>query len=122
MDDQTDVCRVWWDEELGLARARWRKGGVCTGELARTLDARVAALGHGRVPTLVDTRAMASIDRDARQFFMTSQSNYASVALLADSPATRMMANFFLRMNRGGNPVKMFTDEAEAVVWLHAHR
>ena len=122
MDDHVEPCRVWWDEESGLARAQWRTGGVCSIENARELDAKVAELGHGRVPTLVDIREIASIDRDAREFFMATEGNYTAIALLAGSPATRMMANFFLRLNRGGNPVKMFTVEADAMDWLHTHR
>ena len=111
-------CRVWWDDDFSVARAEWREGSVCQGSDARQLDAQVAALGHGKVPTLVDIRRLRSIDRSAREFFMASETNYASVALLAGSAATRMMANFFLGLKRGGNPVKMFTDEADALTWL----
>lgn len=122
MDDHVEPCRVWWDDESGLARVQWRTGGVCSIETARSLAAKVAELGHGRVPLLVDIREVASIDRDSREFFKSTEANYAAIALLAGSAATRMMANFFLRVNRGGNPVKMFTVEADALVWLHAHR
>ena len=68
---------------------------------------------------LVDIREMGSIDREARTYFMSMGPLYQAVGLLAGSPATRMMANFFLRLNRGDLPVRMFTDEVQAISWLH---
>ncbi len=59
----------------------------------------------------MDLREVQSIDRPAREFFMDRNPGYRAVALLAGSPATRMMANFFLGLKRGEIPVKMFTDE-----------
>jgi hypothetical protein len=53
---------------------------------------------------------------------MYSDEYFASTALLAGSAATRMVANFFLGLNRGPIPVRMFTSEADAVDWLRAQR
>ena len=41
-----------------------------------------------------------------------------AIALLAESPVTRMMANFFIGMRRMPVPIQMFTDRSEAVSWL----
>ena len=119
MEDEVRPYRVWWDNAAGVARAEWAKGAVCRIEEAQGLDAGVAALGHGEVPTLVNIRHMASIDRASRDFFMET-TTFSAVALLAGSAATRMMANFFLGIKRGGNPTKMFTVESEAIAWLQA--
>jgi len=114
--------RVRWDEDAEIARADW-VGKVAVGlELAHACEAEVQALGHGRMAYLVDIRDMGSIDREARAFFMSMGPLYEAVALVAGSPATRMMANFFLRLNRGELPVRMFTDEVQAINWLHERR
>jgi hypothetical protein len=119
MNVEYQPCRVWWDDEDGVARAEWQPGADCGLEVARDIDGRVGAMGHGKVPLLVDIRNIGSIDRPAREYFMDSATHYTGVALLAQSAATRMMANFFLGLNRGENRVRMFTVEADALGWLH---
>jgi hypothetical protein len=111
--------RVWWDEDAQIARADWIDKVTVDLELAEACEAEVQALGHGRMAYLVDIREMGSIDREARAYFMSMGPLYKAVGLLAGSPATRMMANFFLRLNRGDLPVRMFTDEVQAISWLH---
>ena len=111
---------VSWDAAAGVARTDWLPGAVCGIEEARAVDAEIHALGQGKVRSLVDLRQVDSIDRPAREFFMDSNPHYVAVALVAGSASTRMLANFFLGLKRGSIPVKMFTDEADAVAWLQA--
>lgn len=110
--------QVSWDDETGIARTDWLRGAVCGLADAQAVDAEIQALGRGHVRLLVDLRDVGSIDRPAREFFMDLNSSYRAVALLAGSPATRMLANFFLGLKRGAIPVKMFTAECDAVAWL----
>jgi len=49
---------------------------------------------------------------------MDSSPHYRAVALVAGSASTRMLANFFLGLKRSATPVKMFSDEPEAIAWL----
>lgn len=111
--------RVSWDEATGVARTHWLAGADCGLAEAQAVDAEITALGQGRVLSLVDLREVGSIDRTAREFFMDQNARYRAVALMAGSPATRMLANFFLGLKRGAIPVKMFVTEADAIAWLH---
>jgi hypothetical protein len=110
--------KVSWDEVAGVARTDWFAGAVCGLVEAQAVDAEIRALGRGKVLSLVDLREVASIDRSAREFFMDQNERYRAVAMVVGSPATRMLANFFLGLKRGPNPVKMFDAEAEAIAWL----
>ena len=112
--------RVSWDEAAGVVRTDWLPGAVCGIEEARAVDAEIQALGRGKVLSLVDLRDVTSIDRPAREFFMDRNPGYRAVALVAGSPSTRMLANFFLGLKRGPIPVKMFTEEDAAIAWLQA--
>jgi hypothetical protein len=121
LDDHHRSHRVWWDDQAGIARADWIGGAAVDREAAVACEAEVEKLGgEQELLYLVDIRDMGSIDRRAREYFTEHGSYYRAVALLAGSAATRMMANFFLRLNRGDLPVRMFTDEAEAIAWLQA--
>lgn len=110
--------QVLWDEALEIVRVVWLPGAVCGLAEARAVNADVVALGGDTVSLLVDLRDISSIDRPAREFFMDQNSSFRAVAMVAGSPATRMLANFFMGLKRGSIPVKMFTTEAAALVWL----
>lgn len=119
MDSAEKAYRIWWDEANGVVHTDWLEGAKCGIEEAQAVDAEIRALGHPKVRSIVDLRAVHSIDRPAREFFMNSNAHYNAVALVASSAATRMLANFFLGLKRGEIPVKMFTAEPDAIAWLH---
>lgn len=120
MNADEKCYRVSWDEAHGIARTDWLPGAKCDLATAQRVDADIQALGKGRVASLVDLRPIDSIDRPAREFFMDRNPHYVAVALVAGSPATRMLANFFMGLKRGAIPVRMFTSEPEAIAWLQA--
>lgn len=122
MSNDDEVFRVCWDEEHQLARVDWLPGSEASVEEARAVTAQVGALGRGRVPVLVDMRDMLKLDRGAREHFITSGDVASAVALVARSPVTKMMANFFIGMQRGLFPVRVFTTMEEAVEWLGQDR
>ncbi len=120
MEQDQRNYRVYYDHEARVVRTDWLPGAVCGLAEARAVDAEIKALGRGKVLSLVDLRLVQSIDRPAREFFMDRSPGFRAVALLAGSASTRMIANFFLGLKRGEIPVKMFTDDADAVAWLQS--
>ena len=113
--------QVSWDDELQVTRADWLPGAVCGIREAEAVVAEIRDLGRGPVPLLVDMREMAKLERPAREYFVQDNGGVRAIALLAESPVTRMMANFFIGMRRMPVPIQMFTDESEAVAWLQRH-
>jgi hypothetical protein len=71
---------------------------------------------------LVDIRGLATLDREGRAHFRGDYGGTSRVALLADSALNRMLANFFIGMQRLPVPIRMFTDEAAALAWLREQR
>jgi hypothetical protein len=121
MDKDVKSYRVWWDESNGIVRIDWTPGSVCTLAEAQGVLAEIAAMDRATPGVLVDIRQTGSINRPARELFKDSKA-HSGCALLAGSAATRMMANFFLTLNRGPIPIRMFTSEVDAVDWLRAQR
>ena len=121
MEQDQRCYRVYYDDEARVVRTVWLPGAVCGLEEAKAVDAEIKALDRGRVLSLVDLRDVQSIDRPAREFFMDRNPGFRAVALVAGSAATRMIANFFLGLKRVEIPVRMFTNDADAVAWLHTH-
>ncbi len=84
----------------------------------------IVSIGHvaggEMVPVLVDIRACKGISREARAYLAGEDTAKVqnAAALLVESTVTRVMANFFLGLNKPLFPTKMFNEEPKALTWL----
>ena len=105
----------------GIVRCRFKAAVIITEEIARRTMAELATLASGRrIVLLADIRLVKSVSREARVFY-DSATEFSALALLAGSPATQMIANFFIGLKRPKVPTQMFTDEEKALAWLRRH-
>lgn len=106
----------------GILKIRWTAGVVISEALARAALVEITALTKGRsVPILADIRRIKSMSREGRETFGDAEATYTALALIASSPMTQMIANFFIGLNRRTKPQQMFTDEGRAIAWLQRH-
>lgn len=127
--ERTETNRVeleygtMWLTEEGILRGVYKSGVRMTLALAHDANARLIELSGGLPrPCLFDVRLLASMDREARAFFAEAVDAFA-VALLIESVLSRIIANFFLGLNRNPKiPTRLFTDETEALEWLKGYR
>jgi hypothetical protein len=123
MTQQDDVRsqRIWLGDD-GIVRTKMMPG-VFELELsdAQEVVHAVAAVG-GNVarPVLVDLREVRSMSRECRKYFAGPETAKveAAAALLVVSPVARAIGNFFMGLNRPLCPTRLFTSEADALVWL----
>jgi hypothetical protein len=100
-----------------LVRIDWQPGTELTVDDAREVgDALDVVTGGRALPVLSDGRPIRAVSRHARVVFREFQSS--AVATLVDSPLSRTLANFFIALSRPEYPIKLFDDEAAALVWL----
>jgi hypothetical protein len=70
-------------------------------------------------PTLADLRYVRSVNREARAIYRNDQNNNAAaVAILVESPLSRVIGNFFIGLSRLDMPARLFTSESAAREWL----
>jgi hypothetical protein len=76
--------------------------------------------GERRCGVLVDMRGVQAQTREAREYFVSEEvaAKINAVALLVESPVSRMIGNFFLRLGSHRIPTQIFTEEAAAWAWL----
>jgi hypothetical protein len=72
------------------------------------------------VPLLVDLRKIKSISKEARDHFsMRGRTNRVNaIAMLINSPASKVIGNFYILFSKPTTPTKLFTDENQALAWL----
>ena len=74
---------------------------------------------EGKSPLIVDNRKIKSITKDARDHFSIKdrETNVSAIAIIIGSSLSRMIANFYLGINKPKIPVKLFNSEEKAVQW-----
>lgn len=76
----------------------------------------------GGKPYLVisDGRVNVRVSPEARAFAAseTACMNRIAEAILVNSVATRLTANFYIKFNKPRTPTRVFTDEQKALEWL----
>jgi hypothetical protein len=79
--------------------------------------------GGIRRPLLVIAAPYANIDSDAREFAASVEStkHSAAEAFVINSLGHRIIANFYLKVNKPGVPTRFFSDVADAVKWLQTY-
>lgn len=69
---------------------------------------------------LVDSRSFHSSTKEAREYISKIEDkNWLGMAVLVNSLPTRLITNFFIRMNKPFVDTKMFTDKSTAIKWLN---
>lgn len=116
--------RIWYDQNLGISIAAFDEGAELTIEHTRPFTEALVKVSKGQIrPLLVDFKNMKSQTKDCRDYFAkdpTHVATHSAAALVVNSALTRMIANFFLGMNKAVKPVRLFDDRESAIKWLQS--
>jgi hypothetical protein len=79
--------------------------------------------GKDYIYQLIDAREIKAISSEARQYYADPGSDAAHVnnlgiAIITGSRVSKVIANFFLTLNKPARPVKLFTKVSEGKKWL----
>jgi hypothetical protein len=88
------------------------------------VSVRLAAAKGRSYCTIIDARRVNSITKEAREYLASDagSKDISASALLINSHVGKIMSNFFLVINKPKIPVKVFTNEADAIAWLQKYR
>jgi len=95
-----------WTGEIGLKEAQ---------EDMRCLEQVSEGVQYPLLVYLPDV----TISKEARRFFADHPPVSACAALLVQSTFQRILGNFFLGVNKVKIPLRLFTSETEAILWLN---
>jgi hypothetical protein len=69
---------------------------------------------------LADVHNSGQQTRPARLEFARRDDLVSALALIASTPLSRVLGNFYLRVNKPLYPARLFDNEASALAWLQA--
>ena len=115
----TTRCFYSWMGEDGIARTKTKEGTIVNLDDAQENSRVINSFEGTTYPLIVDSRSMKSMTKKAREHFTMKGrvSKVSSIAILADSALSRMIANFFLGVSKPIVPVKIFSKEEDAIDW-----
>ena len=72
-------------------------------------------------PVLADTRNFSEHGDDVKSFYASKElaKHISAMAILIDSLPTRLVGNFFIKINEPHVPTKLFTHQEEAIKWIN---
>jgi hypothetical protein len=128
-DDTSEVLqvgpiKVWYDRRIGIAIAAFDPGAELVVEYTRPFTEALIKVTGGEVrPLIVDFKNMKSQTKECRDYFAkdpTHAATHSATALVVNSALTRMIANFFIGLNKAVKPVRLFDDRESAIRWLQS--
>jgi len=74
-------------------------------------------------PCLVDAVSIKNFTKEARDYFANEgNEGLTANAILTSSSVIKMMANFYIMVNKPKQPTRMFTDKTAALEWLSQYK
>lgn len=110
-----------WMGEDGIARSVVKKDAEITLDDAIANSYAVNSLkNEGKFPLLIDSTSIKSMSKDARKYFAINNrsTKVSAFAVVVKSSLSKVVANFFFRLQSPSVPAKLFTNETEAIEWL----
>jgi hypothetical protein len=84
-----------------------------------SVERRLEFMEGKTYPCFFDITQVKQTTKEARDYLAVEGNALISAsAILVSSPMLKMMANFFIMVNKPKNPTRMFTDKEEALAWL----
>ncbi len=109
----------------------WVEGRVCYTEVKNKSDIEIRDARENteivrklstteNIPILVDLRKIKSISKEARDHFSMRDRmpGVNAIAMLINSPVSKIIGNFFLGLNKPSVPTQLFTSKQKALLWL----
>jgi hypothetical protein len=84
---------------------------------------RLKHFGNKDYLLMINLAPVKHITKEAREFLASKEgcSNVKCCAIIISSEVTRIIANFFIRMNKPLVPTNLFTSEEKARQWLFSY-
>lgn len=109
----------------GIVIARYKSNLNINLEVARNLiKARKEVSDYNECKLYIDARNIKSISKEAREYVASKEGEeyLKATAILTNSNFVRILSNFLIRIDlRNSNsklPIKLFSDEQDALNWL----
>lgn len=115
---------VWYDERRRIGIIEFEPGSELTIEQTQGVTDALIKVTRGEIrPLIVDFKNMKSQTKESRDYYSKDPrhaATHTATALIVNNAVTRMIANFFLGLNKAVRPVRLFNDRESAIAWIES--
>jgi len=106
--------------ENGILWFHYKPGSIDIDEAKQVVQDRVEFTQGEILPVLIVDDGVTKMSKTARDYLSSKAGtqNISAAAVVITSPFSKLIINFILKINRPDIPVRIFTKEDEALVWL----
>ena len=110
--------KIWIED--GIVRGKVFADNLTLSMVETGVRERVRLCGGTAFPVLSDIRKIKHVDKEARAFLARPEGTVliSAGAFLVNSQLQKILGNFFILVDKPEIPTRLFTDEAEALIWL----
>ncbi len=115
-----DNDEITFDVINGILVSAWKSKFIDISLVRKVKKYQLEILGGKSYPMLADIKSVRDTTKEARNFLASKEGcvGLIAIAILINSPVSKMIATFFIKASHPVIPTKMFTDEIEAKKWL----
>ena len=110
--------KIWMED--GIVRGKVFADNLTLSTVETGVRERVRLCGGTAFPVLSDVRKIKHVDKEARAILARPEGTVliSAGAFLVNSQLQKILGNFFILVDKPEIPTRLFTDEAEALIWL----
>ncbi|MDX2188515.1 MAG: hypothetical protein SFY32_01515 [Bacteroidota bacterium] len=111
----------------GILHVTFKKNAYITLQIAKEIvNQRLIFMGSNNLPSLGKDEGLKGMDKEARDYLSSEEGikQLKASALIVSSVFNKLLANFFIKVNFISLkiPVRVFTEENEALQWLEGFK
>ncbi len=104
----------------GILVSAWKSKFIDISLVRKVKKYHLEIMDGKSYPMLADIKSVRDTTKEARDFLASKEGceGLTAIAIMINSPVSKMIANFFIKASRPVIPTTMFTDERAAKKWL----
>ena len=117
---ELNQCYLWRETNQNIIFGTAKKGSHQTLEDAKEIMDTLLILSKGeKVGFVFDLTGVLSQNKDARDHYSSPsfKGKFFAIAIITKSITARVIANFYMGLNKPSNPTKVFNNDHSAINW-----
>ena len=117
---RTKTAELWIEDDI-LQCKILPNAEITIDEGKKIMEISMRLSNAKRIPVLADMGRIKSMPRESRAYLSGEEAKKTAIALalVTETPISKIVGNFLLGLNKPSYPIKMFTTLQDAQQWLN---
>lgn len=115
---ESKSCEFWIEDDIVITRIKVEEGDIDDARESVEVGNRVLGKLKGKKLVLIYGEKARKISAEARRYLKDASGPAEKLAIVVRNPVQRVIASFFMGINKPSPPTKIFTNIEDAKKWL----